>query len=261
MQEIGASTSTLLTGLGVDEYLTRTDATGTRTRLTDALGSTVALTDAVGAVQSEYTYEPFGATTETGPDANPFQYTGRENDGTGLYYYRARYYHPTLQRFISDDPIGFASGEINHFVYVRNRPTRYVDPLGLTWNDILWGLKLIKEARPALTVPNGAQIVPSIPSTEEYVGQWNSLTKTMYISKKYLDDLSDVDAMDLLVTLVHETQHANQSWWQNAIDSVFLHSGHEKKAVQLANELAATYLSARPIPYNPPACSGRKPVC
>jgi RHS repeat-associated protein len=29
----------------------------------------------------------------------------RENDGTGLYYYRARYYSPELQRFISQDPI------------------------------------------------------------------------------------------------------------------------------------------------------------
>src|SRR5439155_20530114 len=130
VQEIGASTSTPLTGLGIDEYLTRTDATGTRTLLTDALGSTVALTDPTGAVQSEYTYEPFGATTETGPDANPFQYTGRENDGTELYYYRARYYHPTRQRFLSEDSIGFVGG-INVYVYVENGPLGYADPLGL----------------------------------------------------------------------------------------------------------------------------------
>jgi RHS repeat-associated protein len=41
------------------------------------------------------------------PSANPAQYTGRENDGTGLYYYRGRYYSPTLQRFASQDPLGF----------------------------------------------------------------------------------------------------------------------------------------------------------
>jgi len=35
-----------------------------------------------------------------------FRYTGRENDGTGLYYYRARYYHPGAKRFIAEDPIG-----------------------------------------------------------------------------------------------------------------------------------------------------------
>src|SRR5206468_2072994 len=31
VQELGASPATLLTGLGIDEYLTRTDATGART--------------------------------------------------------------------------------------------------------------------------------------------------------------------------------------------------------------------------------------
>jgi len=54
-----------------------------------------------------YTYDPFGATTATTSGIpNPFQFTGRENDGlAGLYYYRARYYHPGLQHFISEDPL------------------------------------------------------------------------------------------------------------------------------------------------------------
>jgi len=59
--------------------------------------------------------------------------TGRENDGTGLYYYRARYYSPTLQRFISEDPIGFAGGDVNFYAYVGNNPIRYIDPRGLEW--------------------------------------------------------------------------------------------------------------------------------
>lgn len=38
-------------------------------------------------------YAPFGDTAGTGArSAIPFQFTGRENDGMGLYYYRARYY-------------------------------------------------------------------------------------------------------------------------------------------------------------------------
>ena len=58
-----------------------------------------------------------------------FQYTGRENDGTGLYYYRARYYSPELSRFISQDPIGFRGG-INQHVYVEGDPISYTDPEG-----------------------------------------------------------------------------------------------------------------------------------
>src|SRR3989304_2158199 len=63
---------------------------------------------------------------------NPFQYTGREFDaGTGLYYYRARHYHPQLQRFVSEDPAHFNAGDPSPYSYVSNRPTVFVDPLGL----------------------------------------------------------------------------------------------------------------------------------
>jgi RHS repeat-associated protein len=68
-------------------------------------------------VQSEYTYEPFGKTTATGvASTNAFKYTGCEDDGTGLYYYRARYYHPVLQRFMSEDLIGFVGGDVQVLV-------------------------------------------------------------------------------------------------------------------------------------------------
>jgi RHS repeat-associated protein len=133
IQEVsGAAAASLLTGLGIDEYFVRTDPSGASAFLVDALGSTVALTDAAGVVQTQYTYDPFGATVTTGAaSSNPFQYTGRENDGTGLYYYRARYYHPGLARFISEDPLGNETGEVNFYVYVGDDPINYVDPLGL----------------------------------------------------------------------------------------------------------------------------------
>jgi len=87
------------------------------------------------ANDAEFTYGPFGETTATGSgDASAPQYTGRENDGTGLYYYRARYYSPRLQRFISEDPIGFAGGSTNLYAYVGNSPTNRTDPSGLLWD-------------------------------------------------------------------------------------------------------------------------------
>ena len=79
-----APIANLLTGLGVDEYFTRTDIAEPQHFLTDALGSTLALTDPAGSVLARYTYEPFGTTTVTGSAFSPYQYSGRENDGTGL---------------------------------------------------------------------------------------------------------------------------------------------------------------------------------
>ena len=111
---------------------------------TDALGSTLSLTGPDGNVSTTYFYDPFGNTTVSGPSTNPFQYTGRENDGTGLYYYRARYYSPQLERFISPDPLlcramNFPITSVmrnpqtlNPFAYVNNSPLTMRDPLGLS---------------------------------------------------------------------------------------------------------------------------------
>jgi len=139
VQELDGSTvvANLLTSLGIDEYLTRTDTSGTSHFLGDALGSTIALTDSIGSVSSSYTYAPFGATGLSGSaTGNVFDYTGREDDGTGLKYYRARYYHPGLQRFVSEDPIGFAGGDPNLYAYVFDAPTGYRDPSGLAVDPV-----------------------------------------------------------------------------------------------------------------------------
>jgi len=104
---------------------------GATTYLADALGSTLALADGTQAIQTEYDYEPFGTTTASGASsANSYKYTGREEDGTGLYYYRARYYHPGLSRFVSEDPIGFFGG-LHLYGYANGNPVNRIDPLGL----------------------------------------------------------------------------------------------------------------------------------
>ena len=127
----GAPSANMLTGLGIDEYLQRTDSAGARDYLTDILGSTLALTDSSGTQQTSYTYDPFGNSAATGQaSANPYQFTGRENDGIGLYFNRHRYYSPSPGRFISQDPVGFKGG-INLYGYAGNSPTNLTDPTGL----------------------------------------------------------------------------------------------------------------------------------
>jgi RHS repeat-associated protein len=54
--------------------------------------------------------------------------SGQTRDGR---YCRARYYHPGLHRFISEDPIGCRGRDLNLYSYVRNSPLNWVDPLGL----------------------------------------------------------------------------------------------------------------------------------
>ena len=133
VQELAGETPTanLLTG-GLDEFFTRTDSIGARHFLTDALGSTAALADPAGTVQTSYTYEPFGGMATSGAaTGNSLAFTGREADGTGLVYYRARYYDPRLQRFVAEDPLGFRGGDANSYAYVANSPGNWTDPLGL----------------------------------------------------------------------------------------------------------------------------------
>lgn len=135
IQESSATniSTNILGGLAVDEFFTRTElqsATDSHV-LSDALGSAIALANSSGTIQTEYTYEPFGKAIATGASGtNPFQFTSRENDPSGLYYYRGRYYHPSLQRFISEDPIEFAAGDPNLFAYAYNNPTNFRDPSG-----------------------------------------------------------------------------------------------------------------------------------
>lgn len=133
-QSGGSPTANMIMG-GLDEVLGRTDSTTTWNLLRDAVGSTIALVNSSGSVQTEYTYEPFGATTRSGSsNANPSQYTGRENDVAGLYFYRGRYYSPFLHRFISEDPAGL-SGGLNSYAYVGNNPISLNDPYGLKPKD------------------------------------------------------------------------------------------------------------------------------
>jgi len=94
------------------------------------LGSTIALTGPSGNTLAQYKYDPYGDVTMTGTSSNPYQFTGRESDGTGLYYFRARYYYPDAGRFLSEDPAGFEGG-VNLYGYAANDPVLFEDPFGL----------------------------------------------------------------------------------------------------------------------------------
>jgi RHS repeat-associated protein len=116
----------------VDEPLAE-DRSGTTSYYeADGLGSVSSLTSTAAALADTYTYDSFGnLTNSAGSVSNPFSYTAREFDAeTGLYYYRARYYDPTIGRFLGEDPIGFQAGDSNFYRYVQNGPVNLTDPQG-----------------------------------------------------------------------------------------------------------------------------------
>jgi RHS repeat-associated protein len=101
---------------------------------TDHLGSTRLVTDESHSIVSDVIYQPFGEPTTTGEE--PYLYTGKEIDATGLYYYGARYYDPDLGRFMTRDPLAGKKAipqSLNRYTYCANNPITLVDPEGLTY--------------------------------------------------------------------------------------------------------------------------------
>ena len=90
----------------------------------------MALTDSSGSVQTQYDYSPYGITSASSPAGNDFRYTGREFEAEDLNYHRARYYDPTLGRWLSEDPIGLLGGDASFYAYVLNDPINAMDPSG-----------------------------------------------------------------------------------------------------------------------------------
>jgi RHS repeat-associated protein len=163
-----------LTGLNVDEVFSHVPVGGGAPAyyLTDALGSAVGLTGAAGtAVNTNYAYDPYGNTSASGAaNSNVYQFAGRQNDGTSLYYNRARYYNPAWGRFISEDPIGFGGG-INLYQYAGSSPVNFNDPGGYFATPLqVFGravLAALATDAAALTGGVAGALIPTTPAIDD----------------------------------------------------------------------------------------------
>ena len=104
----------------------------------DGLGSTRLLTDALGGVSESYNYDAYGNLIAGNGSENPYLFAGEQRDfETGLDYLRARYYDPTLGRFISRDAYQGSLNDpmsLHKYQYAHANPVVNTDPSGYLTN-------------------------------------------------------------------------------------------------------------------------------
>ena len=102
----------------------------------DEMGNTRFLTGNNSLVTDSYGSGPFGFhASRSGTTENPFVFQGAfgvmaEGD-TGLYQMHLRIYDSRTARFLSRDPVrSLRPDQVNPYLYARNNPLSYLDPLG-----------------------------------------------------------------------------------------------------------------------------------
>ncbi|PJZ67522.1 hypothetical protein CH371_05765 [Leptospira wolffii] len=121
------------------------DHMGSITMATNGEGNALSGGDMPGA--SHISYKPYGEidrTDSSGPDVFRYKYTSQVEDrDSGLYYYNARYYDPTIGRFLQADTAIFPNRTqgFNRYMYTEGNPVRYGDASGNNISTPLaWGL-------------------------------------------------------------------------------------------------------------------------
>lgn len=104
----------------------------------DPLGNAVAMSDSSATIIATYSYDEYGSSTRSEEaDNNPYAFVGQlgiMSEISGLLFMRARFYDPSIGRFLSWDPVQGSPREptsLHNYIYVNNDPVNLVDPTGL----------------------------------------------------------------------------------------------------------------------------------
>ena len=96
----------------------------------DHLGTTRQVGPACGTLYSatqKTNHYPFGQDYTSSGDETDYTFTGKEKDNTGLLYFGARYYDPSIGRFLTVDPKALKYPALTPYHYCANNPLIFVD--------------------------------------------------------------------------------------------------------------------------------------
>lgn len=114
--------------------------------LHDFLGNIIALISSDKKIVESYEIDAFGREKNNAAPINPWRFCSKRSMD-GLIFFGMRFYDPSLGRWLTPDPSGFADGA-NLYVYVLNSPLNRLDLFGLESDP-----RLPQEMRMEMQVP------------------------------------------------------------------------------------------------------------
>ena len=170
----------------------------------------------------------------TEPGFQPFGFAGGLYDQhTKLVRFGARDYDPEVGRWTAKDLISFLGRGANLYAYGLNDPVNLTDSFGLTQQDIDLAFELVRKELSDLRTPDGVRVADlwfnAVGRTDLLFG--------ISVDDRYLADLNDTQALDLLDTIIHEVLHYNQDLLDLLTDTFFEHLDIYDRADELARKL------------------------
>ncbi|MES2344574.1 MAG: RHS repeat-associated core domain-containing protein [Chlamydiota bacterium] len=129
--------------------------------LHDFSGNIIALVSLDGYIAESYNLTAFGNEESTTSHRNPWRFSSKRTEETGLIYFGYRFYDPTFGRWLTPDPAGYTDG-LNLYLYVLNNPLNRLDLFGLR-SESLFGEHEISAYVPITDISILAQKVQPYP--------------------------------------------------------------------------------------------------